>query len=51
MTKLRTFTGWYTHGVPNGTELRRRISTLSSPPAFLEAVEEFFETQKQRLAA
>jgi nifR3 family TIM-barrel protein len=51
MTKLRTFTGWYTHGVPNGTELRRCISTLCSPAAFLEAVEEFFETQKQRLAA
>jgi len=42
MSKLRTFTGWYTHGVPNGTELRRRISTLASPQAFLEAVEEFF---------
>ena len=51
MTKLRTFTGWYTHGVPNGTELRRRISSLPSPAAFLSAVEEFFESQRQRAAA
>jgi nifR3 family TIM-barrel protein len=42
MTRLRTFTGWYTHGVPNGTELRRRIASLDSPQAFLDAVEEFF---------
>ena len=42
MTKLRTFTSWYTHGVPNGTELRRRIHSLDSPQAFLDAVEEFF---------
>jgi tRNA-dihydrouridine synthase B len=42
MTKLRTFTSWYTHGVPNGTELRRRIHSLDSPHAFLDAVEEFF---------
>ena len=42
MTKLRTFTSWYTHGVPNGTELRRRIASLDSPQAFLDAVEQFF---------
>jgi nifR3 family TIM-barrel protein len=43
MTKLRTFTSWYTHGVPNGAELRRRIHSLgNSPQAFLDAVEEFF---------
>lgn len=41
--KLRTFTGWYTHGVPNGVELRRRIASLPTPAAFLTAVEEFFE--------
>jgi tRNA-dihydrouridine synthase B len=43
MTKLRTFTSWYTHGVVNGSELRRRIHSLESPQAFLDAVEEFFE--------
>ncbi|HQR66411.1 MAG TPA: tRNA dihydrouridine synthase DusB [Thermoanaerobaculia bacterium] len=43
MGKLRTFTGWYTHGLPNGTELRRRIQSLPSPEAFLDAVHEFFD--------
>ena len=42
MGKLKTFTGWYTHGVPKGTELRRRIQSLPTPEAFLEAVQEFF---------
>ena len=42
MGKLRTFTGWYTHGLPNGGVLRRRISSLEGPQAFLDAVEEFF---------
>ena len=41
--KLRTFTGWYTHGIPNGGELRRRIASLASPQAFLDAIEVFFE--------
>lgn len=50
MTKLRTFTGWYTHGVPNGGELRRQISGLDSPAAFLEAVETFFERTKAWIA-
>jgi len=42
MGKLKTFTGWYTHGVPRGTELRRQIQSLPNPEAFLEAVESFF---------
>jgi tRNA-dihydrouridine synthase B len=45
MSKLRTFTGWYTHGLPNGGELRRRIGSLESPQAFLDAVEEFFSAR------
>jgi tRNA-dihydrouridine synthase B len=40
--KLRTFTGWYTHGLPGGRQLRLRISSLATPEAFLEAVEQFF---------
>jgi nifR3 family TIM-barrel protein len=40
--KLRTFTGWYTHGLPGGRDLRTRISSLGSSKAFLDAVEEFF---------
>ena len=51
MSKLRTFTAWYTHGLPNGSELRRRIASLESPQAFLDAVEHFFETHAARAAA
>ncbi len=43
LRKLRTFTGWYTHGLPSGTELRRRIQDLASPEAFLDAVHSFFD--------
>jgi nifR3 family TIM-barrel protein len=41
--KLRKFTGWYTHGLPHGAKLRRRINDLPDVDAFLAAVEEFFE--------
>jgi len=50
MGKLRTLTGWYTHGLPNGIELRRQIQSLPSPEAFLEAVHLFFE-RRTALAA
>jgi nifR3 family TIM-barrel protein len=40
--KLRTMTGWYTYGLPHGRELRVRISRLSTPEDFQEAVLEFF---------
>jgi nifR3 family TIM-barrel protein len=40
--KLRKFTSWYTHGLPNGRRLRQRINDLPDAAAFLEAVEEFF---------
>jgi len=40
--KLRTMTGWYTHGLPNGRALRIRISGLATPADFRAAVEEFF---------
>ena len=40
--KLRTFTGWYTHGLPDGKQLRARIGELPTCEAFLEAVETFF---------
>jgi nifR3 family TIM-barrel protein len=41
--KLRTFTGWYTHGLPEGKHLRSRINSLEGPQEFLDAVESFFE--------
>lgn len=50
MGKLRTFTGWYTHGLPSGRELRCRIQSLPKPEAFLEAVEEFFAARRREAA-
>jgi nifR3 family TIM-barrel protein len=41
--KLRTMTGWYTHGLENGKVLRVRISELATPAAFREAVVQFFD--------
>jgi len=41
--RIRTFTGWYTHGLPNGRALRQRISSLKDAGAFLEAIEGFFD--------
>ncbi len=43
--KIRTFAGWYTHGLPGGRDLRRRISQFHTTGAFLDAVEEFFEAR------
>jgi tRNA-dihydrouridine synthase B len=40
--KIRTFTGWYTHGLPNGRALRQRINGLASVAHFIDAIEEFF---------
>lgn len=49
--KLRKFTGWYTHGVPHGRELRQQIQSLPDVPTFLAAVEAFFERLDERAAA
>jgi tRNA-dihydrouridine synthase B len=43
--KLRTMTGWYTRGLPNGRALRVKISQLATPRDFRDAVEEFFGAQ------
>jgi len=40
--KIRTFTGWYTHGLPNGRALRQRINALGSVAEFIDAIEEYF---------
>jgi nifR3 family TIM-barrel protein len=42
MHKLRTFTGWYTHGLADGKRLRTQISLPENPQQFLEVVESFF---------
>ncbi len=49
--KLRTMTGWYTHGLPNGRALRVRISELKTPSDFRAAVEDFFANLPDHLAA
>ena len=41
--KIRTFTGWYTHGLPNGRILRQQINSLVSVSQFIDAIEEFFQ--------
>lgn len=42
LSKLRTFTGWYTRGLPGGRHLRVQISSLDGPRAFREAIVEYF---------
>ncbi|HKF44725.1 MAG TPA: tRNA dihydrouridine synthase DusB [Thermoanaerobaculia bacterium] len=49
--KLRTMTGWYTHGLPNGRALRVRISELTTPADFRSAVADFFAELPGHLAA
>lgn len=49
--KLRKFTGWYTHGLPNGRRLRQEINQIPDVPAFLAAVEDFFDGQTEEKAA
>jgi tRNA-dihydrouridine synthase B len=40
--KIKTFTGWYTHGLPNGRMLRQQINSLTSVTHFFDAIEDFF---------
>ena len=49
--KLRKFTSWYTHGLPNGKRLRQQIQQLDTVEKFLVAVEDFFDRQLDELAA
>ncbi|HYN19657.1 MAG TPA: tRNA dihydrouridine synthase DusB [Thermoanaerobaculia bacterium] len=39
--KLRKFTGWYTHGLPNGRKLRQAINSIPDVASFLAVVESF----------
>jgi len=48
--KMRTFTGWYTHGLPGGRDLRVRINGLETAGAFLDAVDAFFERARAAAA-
>ena len=48
--KLRKFTGWYTHGLPNGRRLRQSIQQLPDVASFLAAVEVFFDEVLEQAA-
>jgi tRNA-dihydrouridine synthase len=41
--KLRTFTGWYTQGLPEGRRLRSRIQDFRSVEEIRDAVVRFFD--------
>jgi nifR3 family TIM-barrel protein len=40
--KMKQFACWFTHGVGNGSELRRTVHAARSPGEVLDAVERFF---------
>ncbi len=50
MFKLKTFTGLYSKGLPDGLRLRRQIHGLKHPESFLGAIERFFEDLIPRAA-
>ncbi len=50
MFKLKTFTGLYSKGLPEGLRLRRRIHGLRHPESFLQAIESFFDDLIPRAA-
>jgi tRNA-dihydrouridine synthase B len=43
--KMKQFACWFTHGVGNGSELRRTVHEAGTPGEVLDAVERFFERQ------
>jgi tRNA-dihydrouridine synthase B len=40
--KMKQFAGWFTHGVRNGTELRRSVQTAESAREVVDRVDDFF---------
>ena len=49
--KMKQFACWFTHGVGNGSELRRTVHAARTPSEVLEAVERFFSTPGRQNAA
>lgn len=41
--KMKQFVAWFTHGVPNGSALRKAVHSAKSGPEILASVERFFE--------
>jgi tRNA-dihydrouridine synthase B len=44
--KMKQFACWFTHGVGNGSELRRTVHAARNPQEVLESVERFFENRR-----
>lgn len=42
-SKMATFTNWYSHGLPQGLQLRRQIQRLATPQDFLAAINAHFD--------
>jgi len=40
--KMKQFASWFSHGVRNGAELRRRVQSARDPGEVLSRVDEFF---------
>ena len=49
--KMKQFASWFTHGVPGGAVLRKRIYEARSSAQVLDAVDAFFERQEAQLEA
>src|SRR5882672_689297 len=49
--KMKQFACWFTHGVGNGSELRRIVHAAHTPAEVLESVERFFEGRSAVVAA
>lgn len=47
--KMKQFACWFTHGVGNGGELRRKVHAARTPSEVLDCVEDFFEHRASAL--
>ncbi len=48
--KMKQFACWFTHGVGNGSELRRTVHAARTPAEVLDAVEKFFASPSRHAA-
>jgi tRNA-dihydrouridine synthase len=46
--KMKQFASWFTHGVANGTELRRQVHSARETREVLERVDAFFTSLTAR---
>jgi len=49
--KMKQFASWFTHGIPNGSALRKAIFEAKNGPSVLDSVEAFFSHQAERAHA